>query len=159
MYILLKMTKMKSPFADCDATYKEERRTLKYRGEIFPYTYHYYQCDETGIIFTTTELDDKSIGEVYDQYRKKYGIPFPEELKATRKKYGLSAARMSQILGLGTNQYRLYEDGEMPSLAVGKVLKSIEDPYVFRKFLENSVNQLAKKDYDKIASKVQAVFA
>ena len=136
-----------------------ETREVRYRGEIFSCQHSFYRCDETGIDFTTSDQDGESIMQIYDQYRKKYGIPFPEELKATRKKYGLSAARMSQILGLGTNQYRLYEDGEMPSLAVGKVLKSIEDPYVFRKFLENSVNQLAKKDYDKIASKVQAVFA
>lgn len=150
---------MKSPFANCDATYKEERKTLKYRGEVFSYTYHYYQCDETGIIFTTSELDDRSINEVYDQYRRKYGIPFPEELKATRKKYGLSAAKMSEILGLGINQYRLYEDGEMPSLSVGKVLRSIEDPYVFKTFLDNSVNQFSQKDFDQLESKISAVFA
>ncbi len=153
------MTKMRSPFADCNATFKTERRTLKYRGEVFSYTYHYYQCDETGIIFTTSELDDKSLGEVHDQYRKKYGIPSPEELKATRKKYGLSAAKMSEILGMGINQYRLYEDGEMPSLAVGKVLKSIEDPYIFKRFLDNSVNQFSKKDFEQMESKVAAVVA
>lgn len=150
---------MRSPFADCNATFKTERRTLKYRGEVFSYTYHYYQCDETGIIFTTSELDDKSLGEVHDQYRKKYGIPSPEELKATRKKYGLSAAKMSEILGMGINQYRLYEDGEMPSLAVGKVLKSIEDPYIFKRFLDNSVNQFSRKIFEQMEAKVTEVVA
>ena len=148
---------MTSPFADCEATLMKERREIKYRGEFFSYMHSFFRCDQTGIDFTTTELDDGNIMQVYDQYRIKYGIPFPEELIATRKKYGLSAAKMSEILGMGTNQYRLYEDGEMPSLAVGKVLKSIEDPYVFRKFLENSENQLSKKDYDKIAAKLAAV--
>ncbi|MBQ9652993.1 MAG: hypothetical protein IJV32_02085 [Bacteroidales bacterium] len=153
------MTKIKSPFAACEATLKHERRVTKFRGESFPYTYWYYQCDETGIIFTTSELDDRGVGEVYAQYREKYGIPSPEELKATRKKYGLSATKMSEVLGMGINQYRLYEDGEMPSLAVGKVLKSIEDPYIFKRFLDNSVNQFSKKDFEQMEAKVSAVFA
>ena len=153
------MIKMKSPFADCEATLMEETRELKFRGETYSYLHHFYRCDKTGIDFTTTELDDESIGQVYSQYRIKYNIPFPEELTATRKKYGLSSSKMSEILGLGINQYRLYEDGEMPSLAIGKVLKSIEDPYVFKKFLDNSVNQFSKKDFEKLSSKISVAFA
>ena len=153
------MTKMKSPFADCNATLMEEIREVKYRGEMYSYVHHFYRCDKTGIDFTTTELDDESVGQVYSQYRRKYNIPFPEELTATRKKYGLSAAKMSEILGMGINQYRLYVDGEMPSLAVGKLLKSIEDPYIFKRFLDNSVNQFSKKDFEQMESKVAAVVA
>ncbi len=137
----------------------EEIREVKYRGEMYSYVHHFYRCDKTGIDFTTTELDDESVGQVYSQYRRKYNIPFPEELTATRKKYGLSAAKMSEILGMGINQYRLYEDGEMPSLAVGKLLKSIEDPYIFKRFLDNSVNQFSKKDFEQMESKVAAVVA
>ena len=66
---------------------------------------------------------------------------------------------MSEVLGMGINQYRLYEDGEMPSLAVGKVLKSIEDPYIFKRFLDNSVNQFSKKDFEQMESKIAAVVA
>lgn len=150
---------MKSPFADCEATLMEEMRELKYRGEMYSYLHRFYRCDNTGIDFTTTELDDESIGQVYSQYRKKYNIPFPEELMATRKKYGLSSAKMSEILGMGINQYRLYEEGEMPSLAVGKVLRSIEDPYIFKRFLDNSVNQFSKRDFEKMEGKVSAAFA
>ena len=153
------MTKIRSPFANCEATLMTETRDVRFRGEMFSCQHSFYRCDETGIDFTTSEQDDESILQIYDQYRKKYGIPSPEELKATRKKYGLSAAKMSEVLGMGINQYRLYEDGEMPSLAVGKVLKSIEDPYIFKRFLDNSVNQFSKKDFEQMESKVAAVVA
>lgn len=145
---------MKSPFADCEATLLTETREVKFRGEVFAYKHRFYRCNQTGIDFTTSELDDESINQVYDQYRKKYNIPAPKEILATRKKYGLSAAKISRILGMGVNQYRLYESGEMPSLAAGKVLRSIEDPHIFLTFLRNSINQFSEKDYQKMSSRL-----
>lgn len=37
----------------------------------------------------------------------------------------MSAVGMSRVLGFGDNQYRLYEDGEMSSEAIGKMLFSM----------------------------------
>ena len=133
-----------------------EKREVVFRKETFSFEAYYYRCPVTGMEFTTTELDDKSIGQVYAQYRMKYGIPSPEEIKATRLKYGLSAARMSRVLGLGINQYRLYEGGEMPSVSIGKMLKIIEDPASFRRLVTNSRNQYKKKEYDALLSKLRA---
>ena len=51
---------------------------------------------------------------------QKYAIPFPDEIKRVRELYGISALRMSKLLGFGDNQYRKYEEGEMPSVSNGK---------------------------------------
>ena len=45
---------------------------------------------------------------------------------------------MSQILGFGDNQYRLYENGDMPSEANGKILMSIQNPHIFESFVTNT---------------------
>ena len=68
-----------------------------------------------------TALDTENMEQVYQQYRKRYGIPSAKEIMATRKRYGLSATRISEILGLGTNQYRLYESGEMLYMRIHSV--------------------------------------
>ncbi len=73
--------------------------------------------DEEGDMWTTTEMDEANIFQVYNQYRVKHGIPFPDEISGIREHYGLSAAKMAQILGFGINQYRMYEDGEVPSVS------------------------------------------
>jgi uncharacterized phage-associated protein len=62
---------------------------------------------------------------------------------------------MSEILGFGDNQYRLYENGDMPSEANGKILNSIKRPEVFKVAVENAKNQFDEKEYDKICSKVE----
>ena len=144
---------MKSPFTGGEVSLMQEPRELVYRKEKFTYIAHYYVCTDTGEQFTTTELDTLNINQVYNQYRTKYGIPFPDEISDIRTFYGLSASKMSEILGLGANQYRLYENGEMPSEAIGKLLKSIMDPKTFSGFVKNAENQFTASDYAKITEK------
>lgn len=148
---------MKSPFTGGNASLCHELSELTFRKEKFQYVHLFYECDETKERFTTTELDEVNLGQVYNQYRVKYGIPFPDEIKNIRNKYGLSAAKMSQILGFGDNQYRLYENGDMPSEANGKILMSIMEWHVFESFVRNARNQFEEEEYEKIMTKVKAV--
>ncbi|MEE3447355.1 MAG: type II toxin-antitoxin system antitoxin SocA domain-containing protein [Bacteroidales bacterium] len=144
---------MKSPFANCDATFKCEKSKLTFRKESFEYVHLFYECNETKERFTTDEIDEVNVSQIYNQYRVKYGIPFPDEIKQIREKYDLPATKMSQILGFGDNQYRLYENGEMPSEANGKILMSIMLPQVFDSYIHNAKNQFTPDEYAKILSK------
>ncbi|WP_455633668.1 Panacea domain-containing protein [Parabacteroides sp.] len=71
--------------------------------------------------------------------------------------YELSASKMSEILGFGDNQYRLYENGDIPSEANGKILSSIKEPSIFKVFVENAKNQFEAKEFEKILSKLKKV--
>ena len=95
---------MKSPFTGGEAILKKELRTMNFRKEPFEIWFRFYKCKDSGEQFTTDELDTVNTNQVYNQYRAKYGIPFPDEIKAIREQYGLSAHKMSEILGLGTNR-------------------------------------------------------
>jgi uncharacterized phage-associated protein len=148
---------MRSPFTGGNATLRHEVSELAYRKETFKYVHLYYECDETKERFTTTELDEVNIGQIYNQYRAKYGIPFPDEIASLRKQYGLPAIKMSRILGFGDNQFRLYENGDMPSEANGKILMGIKNPLVFKTFLINSKNQFSEDEYHKMLRKVDAI--
>ena len=148
---------MLSPFTGGNATLRNEISELTYRKEKFQYIHQFYECDETKERFTTTELDEVNTGQVYNQYRAKYGIPFPDEIKRIRQRYGLSASKMSQILGFGDNQYRLYENGDMPSEANGKILMSIQNPKIFESFVLNAKNQFGNDEYTKILKKARDV--
>ena len=146
---------MTSPFTGGEVRLCEEPRALTYRKEQYAYIHHNYLCVDTGMYFTDTALDTANLEQVYAQYREKYGIPSPAEIAQTRKMYGLSATKMAQVLGLGVNQYRLYEAGEMPSEAIGKMLKSIQTPMVFYGYVENARKQMPQDDYAKLFQKVQ----
>ena len=145
-----------SPFAEnAKAHLQHQTETMEFRGEKYTYEHINYRCDETGIEFNTDEMDFDNLERVYVQYRAKHNIPSPKELTEIREMYGLSAAMMSEILGIGTNQYRLYEDGVMPSEAIGKMLRSIQTPAVFLGYVEGCKNQMSEAEYNKLCQKIQ----
>jgi len=128
----------------------KEPGALTYRKEEFPVFYHHFLCEDTGERFTNDELDTINIVQVHNQYREKYGIPFPDEIAAIREKYGVSAGKMSEILGLGVNTYRLYESGEMPSVANGRLILSVREPAEFLRQVEASTHLLSEREIQKI---------
>jgi len=122
---------MKSPITGKEMTLTKERRSMDFKKETFEIVFHYYKCEDSGEQFTTTSLDEVNMNQVYNQYRDRFNIPFLDEIIGIREKYGLSAAKMSEILGFGINTYRQYEAGEMPSVANAKLIQMVDDPKIF----------------------------
>ena len=147
-----------SPLTGGKVVLRKEPDKLTFRNEEFAYTSYEYECVDTGQRFTDLELDWKNMEQVYAQYRERHNIPSPAELTAMRERYGLSAIKMAQVLGLGVNQYAKYEQGEMPSESIGKMLRSIQTPAVFMGYLEDAKNQFSEAEYKKICAKVQKSF-
>ncbi len=145
---------MKSPFTGKEMEMAYEVRTWNFRGEQYEYTHTAWRCLDTGEQFTTEEMDNAGYLQVTNKYRIKYGLPFVDEIIAVRERYGLSAAKMSQILGLGINQWRCYEAGEVPNVSNGRMIRSVSTPRVFLEYVESAKNVLGEKDYEKIYNKV-----
>ncbi len=133
----------------------QEIRTAIFRKEEYSYI-HTGIIDEDGEMWTTTDMDEANIFQVYNQYRVKHGIPFPDEIFGIRKHYGLSAAKMSQILGFGINQYRMYEDGEVPSVSNARTIIAAREKDVFMSFVKASKCEMSEREYECIIEKVKA---
>lgn len=135
--------------------YKPE--TWVMRGEQYSYIYITFSDDEKGQRFTSTESDTACYDQVANQYRERHGIPYRDEIVALRERYGVSATKMAMILGFGTNQYRLYEMGEVPSESNGKMIRSAMTPQVFLDLVRSTRSQLTDKEYAKIITRVDEV--
>lgn len=146
---------MTSPFTGGSATLKSEIITLRFRNEEFIVTSYYYECDETGLHFSDAELDQRAIDEVYSLYRERHNIPSPSELAALRERYGLSGHTMSKVLGIGVNQYGLYEKGEMPTASIGRMLSAVMSHGSFMQAVKQAHSKLGD-DYQKVLDKVNA---
>ena len=131
--------------------------TVTYRGEEYPCVVTLFQDEADSEPYTTTESDTVWFNQVTNQYRAKYGIPYTDEIIALREKYGLSATKMSAILGFGVNQYRLYEMGEVPSESNGKLIRSAMNPRTFLDLVNDSRHQLTDREYAKIRSRVDEI--
>lgn len=135
--------------------YFQEVRTITFRKDEFSYI-HTGIIDEDGEMWTTTEMDEANIFQVYNQYRVRHGIPFPDEISGIREHYGLSAAKMAQILGFGINQYRMYEDGEVPSVSNARTITAAREKDIFMSFVEASKSEMNEQEYLRIRKKVEA---
>jgi putative zinc finger/helix-turn-helix YgiT family protein len=141
---------MKSPITGKEMRLVKEPQQLTFRKEQFTVVYHYYLCEESGEHFTNDKLDTINTNQAYNQYREKYGIPFPDQIRAIRKKYNVSASKMSEILGFGPNTYRLYEAGDIPSISNGRLILSINQPEEFIRQVDASSHILTAKEVTKL---------
>lgn len=149
--------KINSPFAEGNAVLRSKINSFSFRKISFEIVEHYYECEITHKEFTNSELDYLNLIQVYNQYRDKYGLPFPGQIRSIREKYGLSARKMSEILGLGANSYRLYEKGEVPSIGNGRLILAAEDPGEFKKFLVASEDVINPRELEKINERVKEI--
>jgi len=96
------------------------------------------------------------LNQLYNQYRDKFNIPFPDEITAIRQKYGMSATKMAEILGFGTNSYRQYEAGEMPSVSNARLIQMISDPSKFIEMVSlcDSLDEKTKEKYNQKAKQL-----
>ena len=77
------------PICDGTADLHSEKKKRIFRKEEFEITEYFYLCNKCNEEFTTTDSDEVTISQVYNQYREKYRIPSPEQLALTKEKYGL----------------------------------------------------------------------
>ncbi len=146
------MKPIESPFSNNRLEVKIRKETLPFRKEEFEVMYHYYE--DMGRQFTTDELDEINLKQVHNQYREKYNLPFPDEIKDIREKYQLPATKMAEVLGFGINIYRQYEAGEVPSQSNARLIQLADDPEEFRKLVLLS-GVLEAKERKKILSRVE----
>ena len=146
---------MRSPFTGGKVIKKSRQETYTFRNEEYTVLAFYFECEDTGKIFTNSDVDDLLMEDVYCQYRKRHGIPSPSELKGLRVKYGLSAHIMSKIAGIGINQYGLYENGEMPTIIIGQKLSTLFEKESLLKSVDGARVKLGK-DFERVRKKIES---
>lgn len=151
-----KYVELKSPFTGGKVKEVSTVEEHEFRKEFFSVHVRYYVCEDTGEKFTTSEQDELLFNELYSQYRVNHGIPFPEEIKAIRQRYGLNYQQMTKILGFGTNQYAQYEKGQVPSESNGKMLSAAMNSQFMLHLLEDSKAEFSEEEYNKVYQSVLA---
>lgn len=146
----------RSPYNGEPMLLKTEKVTLNFRKEPFEIVHHSYLCTKSNEEFEDDQLSQINYQQVIDQYREKHNIPFPEQIRAIRESFGLSAAKISEILGLGTNSWRLYENGEVPTIANARLIQLISDPANFLKHV-TEFGTCEPKEIEKIGHHIDAL--
>lgn len=143
------IVKKPSPVTGGKLQLRTKKTMVEYRGETISYEKKYYHCVDSGLEFADDELEEANLKLIYDTYRRRHNIPMAEELTKMRERYGIPSSAMSIILGIGENQYGLYEDGLVPSLSVGRLLELASNPLIMERMLLSARYKFSDKQYRK----------
>lgn len=168
------MKTIKSPFTGGVAVLKQRTTQEKFRAETFDIQELYYECLDTGKEVDNTAIAELNVQQVYNLYRALHHIPFPEEIRRIREQYGLSAAKMSEVLDLGINSYRNYEkesdkekSGEraesethqpvIPTPANAKLIRLAANPVHFQTFVQEKRHIFSDNTWKKLQARIETL--
>ena len=110
----------------------------------------YYYCDKTDEIY----MDERQIRDndlrLKDAYRVHEGLLTTGDIKAIRKKYGITQNDFSIVLGWGEKTITRYESYQVQDRAHDTILKKVDrDPEWFIFLLKNAKDSLTDSAYEK----------
>lgn len=148
---------MLSPISGKEMEIRKVKSSLVVRKEEFPIVYHTWYCSDSGEEFEDEAMLETNLRQAMDQYRSKHNLPFPEEIREIREQYGISAAKMSEVLRFGINQYKQYENGELPSESNASLILLARSPKDFSQLVEwSNVDDKEKEELKLRAKKLEA---
>lgn len=146
---------MQCPICNGSLALRHEEKLVEFKKEEFKIFESYYQCLTCNEKIIDTEMGEANINQLYNQYREKHNLLFPEEITQLREKYGFNKSKMSLALGWGENTYSLFEKGAMPSESHNSILRLIEEPSQFLKLLTSRRDLFNQKEIEKYESNVK----
>ena len=149
-------TALKSPFTGGEVSEEYKLEAMEFRGESFLVHSRYYICEDTGQQFTDTEQDEATLNDLYAQYRVKHGIPFPDDIAAIRKRYGLNQTQIGKLLGFGVNQWAKYENGQVPSESNGRLIATLRRKAATLSLIQDIKDIFEEGEYTKILHLIQS---
>jgi putative zinc finger/helix-turn-helix YgiT family protein len=128
----------------------ENIENIDVRGEIVPVKVKYYRCNECGGEFHDPKLEVDPLDEAYTEYRRRKNLVQPEEIKALRRKYGLTQKELSDLLGIGIATLSRYENGALQDDAHDRILRLGMQPRNLRDLIEKSKGQFGIEKREQI---------
>lgn len=98
------------------------------RGESIEVPASHYRCKTCKGDFEDPKDGFNFIEKAYEEYRRRRGMVRPADIKAFRKKYGLTQGELSKLMGWGPVTLSRYENGALQDEAHDIVLRLAMNP-------------------------------
>ena len=96
------------------------------------------------------ECDEEITMLAYREYRSIHGLLQPEEIKAVREKYGLSARQFAMLLNLGDHIIYELERGAIATVSIDNSIRSVITFEMLREYLSTKKTKLSAKEVNRL---------
>jgi putative zinc finger/helix-turn-helix YgiT family protein len=140
---------MKAICPHCEATRDVElvdtKETIEIKGESIEIPVKYYKCLTCGEDFDDPKADSDPLERAYAEYRSRHGMVQPSDLRAFRKKYGLTQNELSKLLGWGPVTLSRYENGALQDEAHDKEVRLAMEPRNLINLIEDTPDAISNE--------------
>lgn len=162
--ILLEKIKDYCPI--CDEEHELEKKQRKSKLEIkdlvVEYDEIYFRCTKTQNEeneFVTSEMMDNNLLNAKDEYRRQKHLLTSQQIKDIRKKYGITQAEFSFLLGLGEITITRYEKKLIQDETYDKIMRLVNDnAFLALDYLKDNKDKFKNLErYEKIENNIKKV--
>lgn len=114
-------------------------------------------CEDCNEEFYCEELDNATLIDAYNKYRRKHKLLLPEDIKKIRESYGLSQRSFAKLLNWGDKTIHRYENGSIQDRAHNSLLVLLKDPENMKTYLAENEHALDEKYILKLSKLVDAL--
>ena len=136
---------------------KEEKSIYNIRGQEIAINAYFVFCKECGEKLLEPYYEDLNLKKAYKKYINLNNYITAQEIKNIRKIYGVNQVIFAKLLGLGEATIQRYERNSIPTKVNSDLIKRVQDPEEFKKFLDLNKNSISDSDYEKINKKLQKI--
>lgn len=137
-----------------DSEVVERLETLNVRGQEITLKVKMRVCKECGEPLVDDELDDISLKQFYDEYRRLNNLLFPNDIKKIREKYNMSQTEFAKLLGMGEKTIARYENGAIQERVHDNLIRVVNNPNVFADLMERNSNYIESNKITRDISKM-----
>jgi putative zinc finger/helix-turn-helix YgiT family protein len=131
------------------------KEIIKVHGEPIEIDVEYLKCSSCREKFEDPGSDQDPLDKAYREYRQRHGLLQPDEIRAFRKRYGLTQRELNTLLGWGGATLSRYENGALQDDTHEKILRLIMVPENLQKMIERTPNAISDEKRKHLIKELQ----
>jgi putative zinc finger/helix-turn-helix YgiT family protein len=128
------------------------------RGELIEVSASHYRCKTCEGEFEDPKGGFDFVEKAYEEYRRGRGMMQPSEMKGFRKKYGLTQAELSKLMGWGPVTLSRYENGALQDDVHDKMLRLAMNAENLIRLIEETPDALPEERRMRLLDELQKEF-
>lgn len=140
---------------EVETTIITKKETYDVCGEPIEVDARILVCVDCGEELYSEELDNATLVQAYNEYRRRHRLLLPEEIKKIREQYGLSQRSFAKLLNWGDKTICRYENGSIQDKAHNSLLLFLRKPENMRTYLTENEIALNEKQQSRLLAIVE----